>query len=521
MQPKFTLLTSLAGALLLSFSACKKSEIPVADAETSSNATGRAGFANYNRNLTFYALSAGNTLDKYSTSIPKRMLGSAPVSGLSADDNLLSIDFRPATGQLYGITSSSRIVVIQPTTGIARYIGATPFSPAINGSIVAFDFNPTVDRIRIITSSGQNLRANPETGAIVATDGNINGQAGAIITGAGYTNNAAGVTSTTLYDIDKVSNNLYTQVPPNNGTLNLVGSLGLDVEDGEFDIAGATDAFGLFNINNKSTLIAVDLSTGQANIITPYPVTYKAFAIATSPVAYAADGNNNLHIFNPSVYYSEANLNTIISKPITGLSAGDSIRGIDFRPANGQLYALGKNGNIYTINTASAAATLSATLSVPLTGNSFGFDFNPVVDRIRIISNAGQNLRFNPADGTVIQDLPINPSTAAVSGAAYTNNFAGTTSTILYGLDITSNQLVQIAPPNNGTLVPVGVLPFRADAANGFDIGGTSGNAYALTRLATNNRSRVYQINLSTGAASGGSIIGTANIQGFAIGLGF
>lgn len=521
MQPKFTLLTSLAAALLLGFSSCKKSEIPATDAESSGSITARDGFANYNRNLTFYALSAGNTLDKYSTSIPKRMMGSAPISGLSADDNLLSIDFRPATGQLYGITSNSRIVVINPSTGIARYIGTAPFTPALSGSIVAFDFNPTVDRMRIITSSGQNLRANPETGAIVATDGNINGQPGAIINGAGYTNNVAGASSTTLYDIDKVSNNLFTQAPPNNGTLNLVGSLGLDIEDGEFDIAGASDAFGMFSINNKSTLIAVDLTTGQANVITPYPVSYKAFAIATAPVAYAVDGNNNLHIFNPSIYYNETNLNAIISKPITGLSAGDSIRGIDFRPANGQLYALGKNSNIYTINTASGAATLSATLPVPLNGSSFGFDFNPVVDRIRIISNAGQNLRFNPADGTVIQDLPINPSAAAISGAAYTNNFTGTTSTTLFGLDVASNKLVQIVPPNNGTVVPVGLLPFRADASNGFDIGGTSGNAYALTRLATNNRSRVYQINLSTGAASGGSIIGTANIQGFAIGLGF
>src|SRR5438270_11298636 len=57
---------------------------------------------------------------------------------------------------------------------------------------------------------------------------------------------------------------------------------------------------------------------------------------------------------------------TVISSPvlITGLASGDQIHGIDFRPANGVLYALATNpstspdiGRIYTINTATAVAT--------------------------------------------------------------------------------------------------------------------------------------------------------------------
>ncbi len=206
-------------------------------------------------------------IDRYASAIPQRIVGTATVTGLQPAEELLAIDFRPATGQLYGLGSTSRIYVINPITGTARSIGANAFTPALVGSIAAFDFNPTVDRIRIITSSGQNLRANPETGGIAFTDGPINGPAGAIITGAAYTNDFAGATTTTLYDIDSVSNSLYIQNPPNDGVLTLVGPLGLNIGDGGFDIANSTDAFGIFRINNRSNLVAIDLATGTASIM--------------------------------------------------------------------------------------------------------------------------------------------------------------------------------------------------------------------------------------------------------------
>src|SRR5689334_19827920 len=67
---------------------------------------------------------------------------------------------------------------------------------------------------------------------------------------------------------------------------------------------------------------------------------------------------------------------------ITGLAQNEVIRGIDFRPATWQLYALGSQGNLYTLNTTTGAATqVGSTFSTPLNGSSFGFDFNPTVDR--------------------------------------------------------------------------------------------------------------------------------------------
>jgi hypothetical protein len=54
-------------------------------------------------------------------------------------------------------------------------LGSTVFSP-YSWANASLDFNPTVDRIRLVTASGQNLRLHPELGTVVATDGSINGE---------------------------------------------------------------------------------------------------------------------------------------------------------------------------------------------------------------------------------------------------------------------------------------------------------------------------------------------------------
>src|SRR5688572_7609093 len=102
---------------------------------------------------------------------------------------------------------------------------------------------------------------------------------------------------------------------------------------------------------------------------------------------------------------------------VAGLQGGETLLGIDFRPANGQLYGLGSGGGIYLINAANASAMLVSRLvpvapatAVALNGTSFGVDFNPVPDRFRIISDAGQNLRVNVDNGMTNVDGNLNPA---------------------------------------------------------------------------------------------------------------
>lgn len=198
---------------------------------------GKRPFSSQKNNSYFYALDNNNTLVKYSGLQTFREESNISIMGLQANEKILAIDFRPATGQLYGVSNQSRIYVINVNTGYATAVSPTPFSPAINGSEVGFDFNPTVDRIRLITSNKQNLRLNPITGAVAATDGSLNPGNPYIIAGA-YTNSFAGATSTTLYDIDVSTDKLYIQRPPNNGTLVEIGALGINAEgEGGFDIS--------------------------------------------------------------------------------------------------------------------------------------------------------------------------------------------------------------------------------------------------------------------------------------------
>lgn len=468
--------------------------------------------------LVFYGVTASGQLNKYNANAPGTTLSTMMISGLQSGETILAIDFRPATGELYGMGSTSRLYILNLSTGSARVVGTDPFTPALNGDIVGFDFNPTVDRLRVVTSMGQNLRINPETGAVVASDGAINGVSGAAVNAVAYTNSMAGAASTTLFDIDVTSNKLYKQVPPNAGTLVEVGSLGVTaMGEGGFDIAPDNSAaLASLMVDGKSSLFKIDTATGAASRIGDFAGSdaVKGIAIPTKPVAYAVDGDNNFLIFNP------ASTAAPISKTITGLMAGETLKGIDFRPLNGQIYGLGSTGMLYTLNASNGAATVVGTGPFAgLNGAYFGFDFNPTVDRIRVVSRNGQNLRMHPVTGVVAAtDTDLNPGTPHIASAAYTNNFAGATSTVLYDIDCHNDSLYTQVPPNAGTLVPVGPLGINVLSENGFDIGSTSGIAYAIFTVGTSNG--LYTVNLTTGAATK-LMDFPAKVNGFTIGLGF
>ena len=189
---------------------------------------------------------------------------------------------------------------------------------------------------------------------------------------------------------------------------------------------------------------------------------------------------------------------------ITGLFApNETIVGIDLRPATGAIYGLSNAGRLYTLNSLTGLATFASTITgATLTGGSFGVDFNPTVDRLRITSSAGQNLRVDVTTGVATVDGAISGATTSVSGSAYTNNFAGATTTTLYDISAATDTLYMQAPPNNGTLVAVGPLNVDTTGVSGFDISGATGIAYASLTSGDTGDSGFYTINLGTGAAT-------------------
>lgn len=214
--------------------------------------------------------------------------------------------------------------------------------------------------------------------------------------------------------------------------------------------------------------------------------------------------------------YSTSDAETVISSAtITGLQPGESILGIDFRPKNGQLYGLGSNSRVYIIDPATGVATFAFSftttsgMTVLLSGTSFGFDFNPAADRLRIMSNTGQNLRVVPDNaatgvaGTTFLDGDINPSSASVNGVAYDNNDNDpATGTELYALDVNTDLLYEINPPNAGTLVNPLPVNLKLEGEGGFDIAPRNANVTTDIGLAlyeVNKKSTLFQIDVETG----------------------
>lgn len=466
-------------------------------------------------NVNFTALSNNNSIVKYNATNLASPISSKPITGLPAGEQIVSIDYRPATGQLYALGSSSRLYFINEESGLATAVGSASFSPAVSGANASINFNPTVDRIRLVTESGQNLRLHPELGTVAATDGSINGGTNPRIGAVAYTNSFSGTSSTVLYDIDFEQDKLYMQNPPNNGTLVEVGNLTIDFKGmGDFDIlADNSQAFAVTYDTVKSNLYTIDLTSGKAVEIGTFATPIISIAFKTNPIAFAATASNELVRFNPTN-------GTSTSVTMTGLNANETIVGLDFRPATGALYAISNQSRLLTVNSSSGLVTqVGSTLNPAISGTSFGFDFNPTVDRIRLVSNTGQNLRLHPDLGTVVfTDGNLNPGTPSINGSAYTNNFAGATTTTLYAIDSDTNMLYTQNPPNAGTLMPVGSLGVDVDANSGFDIGGSSNAAFALLKVGS--VTSVYSINLTSGAAT--KII-DLNIQPTAmtLGLGF
>jgi hypothetical protein len=240
---------------------------------------------------------------------------------------------------------------------------------------------------------------------------------------------------------------------------------------------------------------------------------------------FALTAGNRLVSFNRD---APATVRTNVA--VTGLQSGENLIGIDFRPADGKLYAVASTGRLYTIDTGTGAATLKSTLGADaadstapftaLAGTDFGVDFNPVADRLRIVGNTGQSLRINVDTGATTTDGTINGGAAgtAITASAYTNAFAGTGATTLYGIDTANGTLYVQNPPNDGRLatpVPLGVA---AGGVNGFDIDARTNVGYLLATVA--GARNLYSVNLGA-TANAATLVGalgvTEDIRGLAL----
>jgi len=199
------------------------------------------------------------------------------------------------------------------------------------------------------------------------------------------------------------------------------------------------------------------------------------------------------------------------TKKVTGkadIKGAVSIVGIDVRPADGMLYALTADGGIYTVDAKSGAATMKSKLSETLkAGVTVTVDFNPVADRLRVITSDGTNLRVNVDDGKATVDGALKfkegdanaGKTPMVVAGSYTNSAnPKPTATALYNIDATTGSLVSQAPPNDGILNTIGSLGIKLDGPVAFNIV-VKGEDNAAWLVAGN---ALYTVDLKTGKAT-------------------
>lgn len=562
-------------------------------------------------------LLSSNRLAFIDLSAPSTSLATpSAINGILTGDTLVSIDRRPQNGFLYGLgynasAGTVTLYTIHPETSFATPLGAAVGFEDSSGAPIRIgggltttrfeiDFNPAVDRVRIISSLGENFRMNPNTGTVV--DGNLGGADGSVTgtnmdgslkvgmtstpaQGTAYTNNVANNGNiTTQYTLDETTDSLYIQNPPNMGSLSsakllsptVASILGFDIAPGVNASASSTpvtsgSGFALVKTGASSaeSLATVDLVTGVLSNITAITGGTGAIGLAvqqpasTAVIALSSNGTSLLR-------FAANTPGATTSVGITGITLGESLVGIDFRPATGQLYALGinptaDNGTLYRIDpqlgTATVIGTAGSIAYVGVDGTTavdlpdpatvgYGFDFNPTVDRIRVTTSSGLNLRMHPGTGAPVDgnlgsmtaapginpDGAINGAVTGVDGSAYTNSVAGTTGTTvttLYNLSSATSQLTIQSPPNNGTQTSatklrVGGADLLFTAVNGFDIPSdvrvttsdmpvTSGFGFAALKVG--GIRQLYRINLVSGAAENLGTIGTSDdLRGLAVG---
>jgi hypothetical protein len=498
-----------------------------------------------------YALTAGNTIFRLDGAAPNVILESRYIWGVPETEALLGLDFRPATGQLYAFDTAGQMYLVHFDEALATPVGGGPFTSTLAGLVFGMDFNPVAGHIAVVSDVAENWRLNPNTGAILATDallayamGDPNEGLDPHLVALAHTNSFPDATTTTLYGIDSDLDALVTvggldgDPAPDSGQLFTVGPLGVDTNNFVgFDISPDGVAYAAMLVGFDVQLYTLDLAIGAATpvgILGDGTVGIRSVTAAPRPVnvnsaAVGLTTSNKLVVFDPAAPGVLLNLFTP-----TGIVSGETLLGLDFRPATGQLYALGSTSQVYTLSFSTGAALpIGSAFSPALSGAEFGFDFNPAADHLRVTSVIAQNFRLDPdtgattATGASLAYATGDPNEGAspnLVASAHSSNFAHSTSTTLYGIDSTLDMLVLQGSvngfptsPDAGQLYTLGALGVDTADWVGFDIL-SSGTAYASLTAPLGTDSQLYRLNLASGAAELiGTIAGGEVIRGVAV----
>lgn len=376
--------------------------------------------------------SANNNLVRFDSATPGTIVHSKALLGLAGGEIIVALDARPKDGKIYALSNASKLYLIDPdpVTGNVTQVGTGTFDIALNGSAFGFDFNPEVDRIRVVSITSQNLRLDPNTGTVVDSDpgtagtqpdtdlvyaiGDPNEGENPDVVAAAYKNNFVNATTTTLYGIDSTLNILVRQggfdVPPNSpspntGQLFTIGGLGVDpTEVLGFDIeTGTGTAYATMVVSGIPQLYTIDLSTGAATLVGNIAdgTVVRAMTVAIS--SFTASLTGTVATFNGS-----AGANEIAFSAASGIlshgrfSAGDAGFNSDFdfdsSIAGNQTLSANNAAVIVIVNAGDGDDHVSIDNQRPPT---FQINGQGGADRLRIVNSVSPTTNLNGATSTV------------------------------------------------------------------------------------------------------------------------
>jgi len=218
----------------------------------------------------------------------------------------------------------------------------------------------------------------------------------------------------------------------------------------------------------------------------------------------------------------------VSSRPLVGLRPGETVLGMDHRPTDHQLFAVGSSNRLYRVDPLQATATPvnAEPFALPLTGSAFGVAFDPASGRLVVIGDTGQRLRIDVDRGSVVDvderlpgvqtgiPLAYAPEDAqagkrpALVATAFGPTGRDPSTFTHYAIDAAWGVLVTIGPPAADTasgqfspLHTVGELGAGPFERASFTIPRGPWMGYAALTPANATASTWVEVDLKTGAA--------------------
>jgi hypothetical protein len=345
-----------------------------------------------------------------------------PVAITGLDDDLVGIDVRPATGVIYGVglrglLGTDSLYTITPA-GEATKVG--DLDTPLDGTSFAVDVDPVEDVLRVVSSTGQNLRVDLATGGVLV-DGAINGAGTPAVTAAAFTSPVVG--ATTLYDLDTDNNALSTQ-DPETGTLTPVVALtdgpvlapgqqvGYDIDgadDQGFAVVTVDDVRGLYEVDPAATTAALSQVADAGTLTDVEDIT-----VATPRVGFTSTTATVAETAGP------------VSLTLTRVGDTVDAQAVDYTLADGSASAADYDPTAGTAIFAAGSDT--ATVTVPISADALVEADETFT--VTLTEAAGDDVVLLPAaTATVtITDVPLPPSVISIAPAVGVNESAGTVS---------------------------------------------------------------------------------------------